>query len=154
MYRLRPIVDTDVGYSVTDDYPRRDVADYEHEVEEEKRRHAVVARLTYELDEADAASVANVFGPNALTSRILTISKAYEQKAVTVSLSVNHEAALQHILSRDSVPDETRETLKSCSTPAEAKKLVADLEQTEATQDITESLDAIIATGSIDLYIY
>lgn len=154
MYRLRPIVDTDVGYSVTDDYPRRDVADYEHEIEEEKRGHAVVARLTYELDEADAAAVASVFGPQALTSTILTISKAYEQTAVTFSLCVNHEAALQHILSRYSVPDETREALKSCSTAAEAKKLVADLEQTEAIQGITERLDAIIATGSIDLYIY
>ena len=154
MYRLRPIVDTDVGYSVTDDYPRRDVADYEHEIEEEKRRHAVVARLTYGLDEADAAAVANTFGPNALTSRTLTISKAYEQEAVKASLSVNHEAALQHILSHYYVPDETPETLTSCSTPAEAKKLVADLEQTEATQRITRLLDAIIAAGSMDRYIY
>ena len=154
MYRLRPIVDTDVGYSVTDDFPRRDVADYEHEIEEEKRKHAVVARLTYELDEADADAVAQIFGPKALTSRTLTISKAYEQKDVTFSLSVNDEAALQHILSGCSVPDETREALKSCSTPAEAKKLVADLEQTEAIQGITQSLDAIVATGSVDLYMY
>ena len=154
MYRLRPIVDTDVSYSVTDDYPRRDVADYEHEIEEEKRKHAVVARLTYELDEADADAVAQIFGPKALTSRTLTISKAYEQKAVTFSLSVNDEAALQHILSGYSGPDETREALKSCSTPAEAKKLVADLEQTEAIQGITQSLDAIVATGSVDLYMY
>ena len=78
MYRLRPIVDTDDGYSVTDDYPRRDVADYEHEIEERERDHAVVAHLTYELDEADAAAIAEVFGPKALVSRTLTISKAYE----------------------------------------------------------------------------
>ena len=78
MYRLRPIVDTEVGYSVTDDYPRRDVADYEYEIEEKKREHAVVGHLTYELDEADATAIANVFGPKAFTSRTLTISKAYE----------------------------------------------------------------------------
>ena len=154
MYRLRPIVDTDVGYNVTDDYPRRDVADYEHEIEEEKRKHAVVAHLTYELDETDAAAIAKVFGPKALTSRTLTISKAYEQNNITFSLSVNHEAALQHILSGYSVPDEIREALKSCSTPAEATKVIADLEQTEAIQNITGWLNAIIAAGSVDSYIY
>ena len=154
MYRLRPIVDTDEGYSVTDDYPRRDVADYEHVIEERERDHAVVAHLTYELDEADATAIAEVFGPKALASRTLTISKAYEQNGITHSLSVNHEAALQHILSGDSVPDEIREALKSCSTPDEAKKVVADLEQTEAIQGITMWLDAIVTTGSIDLYIY
>ena len=154
MYRLRPIVDTDVGYNVTDDYPRRDVADYEHDIEEEKRKHAVVAHLTYELDETDAAAIAKVFGPKALTSRTLTISKAYEQQNITFSLSVNHAAGLQHILSRYSVPDETREALKSCSTPAEATKVVANLEQTEAIQSITKWLNAFVTVGSIDLYIY
>ena len=154
MYRLRPIVDTDVGYNVTDDYPRRDVADYEHEIEEEKCKHAVVAHLTYELDETDAAAIAKDFGPKALTSRTLTISKAYEQNNITFSLSVNHEAALQHILSGCSVPDEIREALKSCSTPAEATKVIADLEQTEAIQHITEWLNAIVDVGSVDFYIY
>ena len=154
MYRLRPIVDTDVGYNVTDDYPRRDVADYEHAIEEEKRTHAVVAHLTYELDETDAAAIAKVFGPKALTSRTLTISKAYEQQGITFSLSINNEAALQHILSRYSVPDETREALKSCSTPAEATKVVANLEQTEAIQSISKALNMLLAAGSVDLYIY
>ena len=154
MYRLRPIVDTDVGYSVTDDYPRRDVADYEHDIEEEERKHAVVGRLTYELDEADVAAIEKVFGPKALTSRTLTISRAYEQGNITFSLSVNDEAALQHILSRYSVPDETREALKSCSTLAEATKVVANLEQTKAIQSITQWLNALVAVGSVALYIY
>ena len=154
MYRLRPIIDTDDGYSVTDDYPRRDVADYEHDIEEWKRDHAVVANLTYELDDADAAAIAEVFGPKALASRTLTISKAYEQNDITHYISINHEAALQHILSGYSVPNEIREALNSCSTPDEAKEVVADLEQTEAIQGITTWLDAIAATGSVSLYIY
>ena len=118
------------------------------------RNRVRYTRLTYELDDADADAVAMVFGPNALTSRTLTISKAYEQETVTFSPSVNDEAALQHILSRYSLPDETREALKSCSTPAAAKSLVANLEQTEAIQGITRSLDGIIAAGSVQLYIY
>ena len=153
MYRFRPVVDSEVGYSVTDDYPRRDVADYEYEIEEKKREHAVVVHLTFELDDADATAIAKVFGPKALTSRTLTLSKAYEQEGTTFSLSLNTEAALQHILSGYSVPDETSEALKSCSTPAEAKEVVAALEQTEAIPSITKWLDAIVAAGSVELYI-
>ena len=160
LHSSRPCTDSvrsstpDDGYSVTDDYPRRDVADYEHDIEEWKRDHAVVANLTYELDDADAAAIAEVFGPKALASRTLTISKAYEQNDITHYILINHEAALQHILSGYSVPNEIREALNSCSTPDEAKEVVADLEQTEAIQGITTWLDAIAATGSVSLYIY
>ena len=154
MYRLRPIIDADVGYSVTDDYPRRHVADYEHDVEEKKREHAKVCRLTYELDEADVAAIAEIFGPKALTSKTLTISKAYAQRNITFDLSVKQKAALQHLLARYDVPMEIRKTLRACSTPAEAKEVVADLEQTEAIQEITKWLDEIVAAGSVTLYIY
>ncbi len=154
MYRLRPLVDTEAGYIVTDDYPRRDVADYQHDIEEKRREHAVVCSLTYQLDEADAEAVGEVFGPRALSSRKLTISKAYEQDNITFGLSVNRKAALQYLLSRHSVPDETRKALKPCSTPDEAKTVVADLEQTEAIQNITRWLDDIAEEGSVDLYIY
>ena len=154
MYRLRPIVDTDASYSVTDDYPRRDVADYQNDIEEGAYPHAVVCRLTYELAEEDAAAVATFCGPEALTSRTLTISKAYEQSDITFSLSVDERAALQHVLSGYSVPQETRETLNSCSTLDEAMTAVTELEQTEAVQDITTTLRPIADVGSITLYIY
>jgi len=154
IYKLRPIVPADTGYSVTDDYPRRDVADYEHEIEEEKRAHAVVARLIYELDETDIAAVVKEFGPKALTSNILTISKAYEQEDTTFILSVNEVAALQHIISSYALPDNTSKALKDCVSPTKAKEMIASLEQTEAIQNITNWLDEIIGSGSIKLYIY
>ncbi|MBT3382051.1 MAG: AAA family ATPase [Lentisphaerae bacterium] len=154
IYRLRPIVASHEGYSITDDYPRRDVADYEHEVEEEERGQAVVARLTYELEEEDLAAVAEPFGPEALASTVLTVEKAYEQPDITFELSVNEEAALRHLLSSYSLPDESQNALEACSTPIEAKDIVADLEQTEAIQEITRWLGAITAAGSVKLYIY
>ena len=154
MYKIHPIVDTDVGYNVTDDYPRRDVSDYEHDIEKEEREHAVVGCLTYELDEADVAAVAKIFGAKALTSRTLTISKAYEQPEITFNLSVNSKASLQYRLSRYSVTSEIRNALRACSTPAAAQEVVADLEQTEAIQNITQWLDIIASAGSVLLYIY
>ena len=154
MYRVDPIVETDVGYSVTDDYPRRDVADYEHDIEEGVRTHVDVCRLTYDLAEEDVAAVERVFGPEALNSRTLTVSKAYEQSGITFSLSVNEQAALQHVLSDYSVPKETRETLYSWSTLEEAVTAVVELEQTEAIQKIAETLRPIAEVGSITRYIY
>lgn len=151
MHRLRPLVDIDAGYIVTDDYPCRDVVDYQHDIEEKRREHAVVCSLTYQLDEADVAAVAKVFGPRALSSRKLTISKAYEQDNITFDLSVNLKVALQYLLSRHPVSDETREALKPCYTPDEAKTVVADIEQTEAIQNITRWLDDIADEGSVKL---
>lgn len=154
IYRLRPIVAADAGYSVTDDYPRRDVADYEHDIEQGERDHAVVARLTYELDVEDVAAVSKTFGAKALTSRTLTIEKAYEQDGNTFGLSVNEAAAIQSLLSRYSVPDETRTALQACSTPMEVKQVVADLEQTEATQNVAKWAEALIAAKDVTHYIY
>ena len=92
MYRLRPIVDTDDGYSVTDDYPRRDVADYEHDIEEGKRKHAVVAHLTYEARRRRRGRHrGRSLVRRRSLSRTLKISKAYEQKTFTFSLSVNYD---------------------------------------------------------------
>lgn len=153
IYRLRPIVGADAGYSVTDDYPRRDVSDYEHDIEQEERDHAVVARLTYELDDADVAAVSKTFGANALTSRTLTIEKAYEQDGITFGLSVNKVAALQNLLSRYSVPEETRTALQACSTPMEVKEVVAGLEQTEAIQNVAKWADSLIAAKDVTHYI-
>lgn len=154
IYRLRPIVGADAGYSVTDDYPRRDVSDYEHDIEQGERKHAVVAHLTFELDDADVAAVTREFGADALTSRRLTIQKAYKQEGVTFGLSVNEAAALQSLLSRYSVPEETRTALQACSTPMEVKKVVAGLEQTEAIQNVAKWADSLIAAEDVTHYIY
>lgn len=151
MYKLRPIVDADAGYSDTDDYPRTDVADYKYELERNGRSHTVVAELTYKLDEADAAAIAEVFGPEALVSRTITISKAYEQASITHTLMVDDDAALQHVLSdMEDCPEE----LKSCHTPAEAAEVVASLEQTEAIRNITSRLNEIVSVGSVKDYIW
>ena len=152
MYRLLPIVETDACYSVTDDYPRLDVGDYGHAIEEKEREHAVVAQLTYELDDEDVDAISEVFGPRALASREITISRAYEQDTI-MSVSVDHEAALHHILSGYSVTDKARKILESCSTPAEAKEVVTDLEQTDEIKNITEWLNKITSAGSVKDYI-
>jgi len=154
MYHLRPIVTGDTGYSVIDDYPRRDVSDYEHAVELEEREHAIVARLTFELDVSDVKVIEESFGPKAVVSRLLSIWKSYEQDAYTIALNVNENAALQHLFSTFSVPDELRQQLSKCSTPAEAQTVLAETEQIDAVTNLLKWINAIQKSGSIKLYIY
>jgi predicted ATP-dependent endonuclease of OLD family len=154
IYRLRPIVAEDAGYSVTDDYPRRDVSDYEHDVENGDREHAVVAELTYELGEEDTAAVAKNFGPDALTSKIVTLSKAYEQDGVTFSLDVHETAALRHLIGQWSLPDDALQRLLALNTPTEVKSALATMEQTDAVKKLTQWMDAIIAEKSVKRYIF
>lgn len=154
MYKLRPIVNTEASYSITDDYPRRHVGDYEYDVKENERRHAVVCRITYELDDADLTAVARDFGPHALVGRSLTLSKSYEQNNVTFTLSVDEKAALRHLLSSLSGSDDARKALTACSTPDEATAIIETLEQTEAIRNIAAWLDKILTAGSVALYIY
>lgn len=154
IYKLMPIVDTDMGYSVTDDYPRRDVSDYEYEIEQGTRKHAVVATLTYELDDDDLDAVAKTFGKDALTSRTLTISKRYEQESVSISLDIDDQAAIHHLISHYSLTDEVREKLEACTTPQEMNTAIEGEEQTEAIQGISRLADALAKSGSIEIYIF
>lgn len=154
IYRLMPIVEADKGYSVTDDYPRRDVSDYEHDVEQGDRKHTVVARLTYELDDDDVAAVAKTFGDGVLTSLTLRLSKAYEQGGVTVSLDVDEKKGLQHVLSGYSLTESVRAKINACANAAAVKAVVEGEEQTEAVQGVTKWADALIKAGSVTLYIY
>tara|TARA_R110000744_G_C19366200_1_gene561933 strand:+ start:305 stop:2257 length:1953 start_codon:yes stop_codon:yes gene_type:complete len=154
MYHLRPIIDADVGYSITDDYPRRDVSDYRHETESGERDHSVVARLVFELEAEDLESVAAVFGKDALKSNSLSIEKKYEQSNITFGLDVDEVGALRSLLGRFSVQGESRQQFLECKTPEEAKAIADSIEQTEAVVSMQEWIGKIIAAKSVSLYIY
>ena len=44
LYKLNPLIPADSVYSITDDYPRWDVEDYRVDVEDGKRKPAIVVR--------------------------------------------------------------------------------------------------------------
>lgn len=48
-YKLNPVISTDGEFDVTDDYPRVDVEDYQHEVEQGIREHATVVAAIFTL---------------------------------------------------------------------------------------------------------
>ena len=62
LYALNPIIETDGKYSVTADYPRMDVSDYQQGVEGGTREHATVSRAWFDLEDEDTEAVAKEFG--------------------------------------------------------------------------------------------
>ena len=53
LYRLNPIIETDGGFDVTDDYPRSDVENYQQDIESKRRTHAEVITATFELEPSE-----------------------------------------------------------------------------------------------------
>jgi len=94
LYKLNPIRAEDASYSVTDDYPRLDVGDYEDDVKAGKRPAAEVVTATFDLEQEDCNIVAKVFGPEALRSKVITVSKGYGN-AVDVALEVDEEKCME-----------------------------------------------------------
>lgn len=79
LYRLNPIRSEDSKFSVTDDYPRSEVSDYEDRVAQGKG-HAQVIQAAYELETHEVSAVEQVFGPSFLRDNGLTLTKYYDNE--------------------------------------------------------------------------
>jgi energy-coupling factor transporter ATP-binding protein EcfA2 len=112
LYRLNPIIGEDAQFNVTDDYPRKEVSDYEHEVESNARKPAKVIEARFELEKDDVKAVADVFGAASVTSRELYLFKDYANKR-TFRFKLDEEAARQHLAESPDLPDTLREQLQS-----------------------------------------
>lgn len=77
LYRLNPIIDTEGDFDVTDDYPRSEVENYQQDVENGRRQHAVVVEATFELETAELDSIHNEYGDGLLKRPEVVVSKGY-----------------------------------------------------------------------------
>jgi predicted ATP-dependent endonuclease of OLD family len=72
LYRLNPIRAEDGNFSVTDDYPRSEVSDYEDRIQQ-GTPHAAVIRATYLLEPDEVVAVETVFGSTFLREKLLSV---------------------------------------------------------------------------------
>lgn len=145
IYRLKPIVEADGEFDVTDDYPRRAVTDYQDDVDAGRRPPAQVVQAIYALEADDVAAVEAVFGKNCLTdnSPTVTLQKGYSNKHTFCGLRVDAEATLKHLVESAGLStSQTAELLKE-TTPEAMVGLLASGEQTEASQKLTPTLQEI-----------
>ena len=95
--RINPIEPEKAKFDVDLDYPRREVGDYQHDVETGKRKPAVVVAATFGLEDAEVKAVEAVFGAGVLRSHELTISKGYANNR-TFSIDLDEVAARRHLI--------------------------------------------------------
>jgi predicted ATP-dependent endonuclease of OLD family len=78
LYRLNPIDDKDATFSVTDEYPRTIVTDYEYAVKNEQREPAIVIKAVFALEDSDFENMeipSSIFSDNDLS-----LSRGYDSK--------------------------------------------------------------------------
>ena len=92
LYKINPIIENHADFDVTDEYPRKEIGDYQHHVETGAREPATAIEVTFELEDPDVAAVSSVFGKGALRSKRLTLLKGYSNKR-SYSLDFDEQAA-------------------------------------------------------------
>ena len=90
LYHLNPVVESDGDFDVTLDYPRRNMSDYQHDVEA-GRAPATVVQATYTIEPDDITAVEKIFGPECLKDKkpTVTLQKGYSNELQFVNLNIN-----------------------------------------------------------------
>ena len=153
LYRLNPIVESDSHYSVTDDYPRWNVAEYEIAVKDGSRDQATVVRARFELEPDDIAKISEVFGPRAMRDSSCELSKRYE-RTLYISLHVDETAALQHLIAQRKYESDLKTKLEACSHLAEIIEILSNAEQTEHVKELLAFAQEVQKSKSVELYIF
>lgn len=152
LYRLNPI-EGDGSFSVTHDYPRSNVSEYEQAVANGTREHAVVVRAVFELSPEDTAAVEASVGDGVLTGSTLTLEKGY-QNELFFELSVDENQAIRNAISNASLLPELKEKLEVSENVATAKSILDGAEQTEAVLSVKATIDKFAAHDSVSNFIF
>ncbi|WP_290519536.1 AAA family ATPase [Alcanivorax sp.] len=149
LYKLNPIIEEHGYFDVTDDYPRRDVSDYEEAVEDGEREPAVVVTATYELEREDVFAVEEIYGSECFSSRspIVSLSKDYDNKLTFGELNLNQEKALQHLIKSTDLSATVSEEALSAGSVSEVCTIIEEAEKTDASQSLLRKIEPIKENG-------
>lgn len=111
LYRSNPVWQKDKRFELTYDYPKSEIEDYRHAIDSEERDETVVVECVYDLDQSDIDAVAEVFGPNALSSEVLTQHCYYETDQSEFELGLDETAAIRFLWDNPELPDSLKTEL-------------------------------------------
>ncbi|MDE2814133.1 MAG: AAA family ATPase, partial [Gemmatimonadota bacterium] len=146
LYCLNPIIESDGNFDATSDYPRRDLIDYESQVDNEERDPAQVVQATYELGPEDIAAVEKVFGSECLQDKAisLTLKKGYSNELTFNELSVDSEAALKHLVMTSDLSTTLSSQLLAQTTTEAMVEILQNIEEpTASSENLMSSLQKI-----------
>jgi hypothetical protein len=123
LYRLNPVVPEDADFSVTHDYPRVDVEDYQQAIEAKEREPATVIRAEFELEPDDLADIEADYGAGVVTPK-LVLSKGYGN-VLEYELETDETVAVNHLIAQAQLEGEA--TLKGVETLGDLAAKAAEL---------------------------
>jgi hypothetical protein len=119
---LNPHPSTPVKLNKERDYPRRFLTEYSQRHKDEE---ALVVKSTWELEEPELNAVTEVFGPAALKTNTVTVSRRYNCAGPEWSLDVDLHKAFQHLFDTLGFTAQERKVLGEIKN---TKSLVSTLE--------------------------
>ncbi len=144
LHRLKPDDEDEADFDIEVEYPRQHLFDY-------KPRHAdnpdPIIEATWELDDDEAAWIADRFGPSALTARTVTTTKRYDNR-FRWSLHFDEVAAVMHLVTTSRLDQVDIEALAGIKSADELAKKVADLPQSERRDAFSGRLTGIVGSSS------
>ncbi|HLE57121.1 MAG TPA: AAA family ATPase, partial [Rhodothermia bacterium] len=131
---LNPIIEKDARFDVTEDYPRLDVEDYEHEVATGQRpKQTETISATFVLTSEEMAPVKAAFGADIFRSNEITVTRGYDPKEkpqLYVNVNINENAAVKALVEGAGLPDASKTAAaKQPTLDALQKYLIADSEK-------------------------
>ena len=151
LYRLNPVVKSDGGFDVTDDYPRRAVSDYEEDVEAGSREPDQVVEATYKFDNDDIEEIGDLYGPECLKSKTptLVLHKGYSNEITLTGLEVDDKLALSYVIDHAGLSQPTADKLQALDSVHRMVDVLtsSETEQTEAVQTLAPTLQKICDHG-------
>ena len=148
LYRLNPVSESEGAFDVTEDYPRREVSDYEEAVNAGQEPASVV-HATYVLEPGDIDAVRQVYGPDCLRGDTpgLVLRKGYSNEVTFSKVNVDDENAVRYLVDSAGLPDPILSAVRACTSFSEMVDVLANSEQTEAVQALTPKLQEISEYG-------
>lgn len=147
LYKTHPIVYQHSGFDPTFDYPKREVSDYEFNIESEASEPSLVVKVRYALEEEDQAVIAAIFGPRALREPILTHRTYYgasqhnnKLENNKLDLDLDHNEAIKHLAQSEELSDSIRQNLQAAATWQEFLKNLEEAEDTDAVNRLRTQL--------------
>jgi predicted ATPase len=119
LYRLNPYYAEDAGYDKVEEYPRRNLTDYE---ERHKGQGANVVETHWELEDSDLVAVEAILGKGCLKSRNITIWKKYEEKGTTWSVPLDEHKIVSNLIASAELHTEEAEPARKHQTVSSLKK--------------------------------
>ena len=145
LYRLNPIIESEGNFDAVNDYPRRNVTDYQEDVDAGRREPAQVVQATCTFEADDIAAVERVFGHACLKDKkpTVTFEKGYSNRRTFSNLRVDDKATIKHLVKAAGLSQPLADDLLKRETAVEMVEFLAAAEQTDAVQKLKPMLQSI-----------